>query len=82
MQQEQKFKAWLIKHGLSETGAATSYSRAIPCISQHYSDKTGTSTDIYSITDQDKINRLVRDYSSRESFQSLAMNNMGDSERP
>ena len=65
MQQEQKFKAWLIKHGLSETGAATSYSRAIPCISQHYSDKTGTSTDIYSITDQDKINRLVRDYSQQ-----------------
>lgn len=65
---EQQFKKWLISRGYSETGAATSYSRAIPLIFKHYSEKTGHTTDIYSITDQNKISELAHDYSQSGKF--------------
>lgn len=60
---EQQFKNWLIKRGYSETGAANSYSRAIPKISEHYSKNTGTNIDIYSISDQSTISQIAHDYS-------------------
>lgn len=65
---EQQFRNWLIRRGYSETGAATSYSRAIPLISDHYSEQTGSHVDIYSITDQNKISEIAHDYSQAGRF--------------
>jgi hypothetical protein len=60
---EQMFKNWLIKKGLSETGGATSYSRAIHKISQHYSKNENKTIDIYTITNQKKISEISHSYS-------------------
>ncbi len=60
---EQQFKNWLIQRGYSETGAANSYSRAIPQISEHYSKNTGKTVDIFSIKDQSTISQIAHDYS-------------------
>ncbi len=60
---ESKFKQWLINHGYAENGAAASYSRAIPKISEHYSGKCGEVIDIYAITEQAKISEISHDYS-------------------
>lgn len=60
---EQQFKNWLIKRGYSETGAANSYSRAIPQISEHYSKNIGQHIDIYSVSDQNTISQIAHDYS-------------------
>ena len=65
---EQQFKNWLIKRGYSETGAANSYSRAIPQISKHYSKNTGKTVDIYSVTDQNTISQIAHDYSQSGKF--------------
>jgi len=65
---EQQFRNWLIRRGYSETGAAVSYSRAIPLISEHYTEQTGTHIDIYSVTDQNKISEIAHDYSQAGRF--------------
>lgn len=65
---EQQFKNWLIKRGYSETGAANSYPRAIPLISEHYSKETGNKIDIYSFTEQNTISQLAHDYSQSGKF--------------
>jgi hypothetical protein len=65
---EQQFRNWLIRRGYSETGAATSYSRAISLISEHYTEQTGNHTDIYSISDQNKISEIAHDYSQAGRF--------------
>lgn len=65
---EQEFRNWLINIGLSPTGAANSYSRAIPMLSQHYSQNTGSNVDIYSITDQNIISQILHDYSQSGQF--------------
>jgi len=63
---ETMFKNWLLKRG--NKGAANSYPKAIHLISKHCSEKTGTSTDIYKITDQSKISELAHDYSQSGKF--------------
>lgn len=68
MTMEERFKSWLIQQGYSESGAAYSYSRAIPAISDHYSKETGENTDIYSITEQTKISAISHDYSQAGRF--------------
>ena len=60
---EEIFKKWLIKNNYSPTGAANSYSRAIPIISEHYSRQTNSVVDIYSIKDPTKISEIAHDYS-------------------
>lgn len=65
---EQQFKKWLLKRGYSETGAANSYSRAIPQISEHYSQNTGKNIDIFSISDQKLISQIAHDYSQSGKF--------------
>ena len=63
---ETMFKSWLLKRG--NKGAANSYPKAIHLISKHYSENTGTSTDIYKITDQNKISKLAHEYSQSGKF--------------
>lgn len=63
---EQDFRNWLIQRG--NPGAANSYPRAIPNISEHYSRNTGESLDIYAITDQSKISQIAHDYSQAGRF--------------
>lgn len=65
---EEIFKKWLIKNNYSPTGAANSYSRAIPIISEHYSRQTNTIVDIYSIKDPTKISEISHDYSQSGRF--------------
>jgi hypothetical protein len=65
---EERFRMWLIDHGYSETGAAYSYSRAIPTLSTHYSTETGAAADIFAITDQAKISTIAHDYSQQGRF--------------
>lgn len=65
---EQRFKNWLLKRGYSETGAANSYSRAIPQISEHYSQNTGKNIDIFSVSDQKLISQIAHDYSQSGKF--------------
>lgn len=74
---EEQFKKWLIQRGYSETGAATSYSRAIPQISEHYSDNTGERIDIYAISDQAKISQIAHDYSQSGKFASFGYEQHG-----
>lgn len=74
---EQQFKDWLIKRGYSETGAANSYSRAIPQISNHYSQSTGEVIDIYAITDQSKISQIAHDYSQSGRFSAFGYEQHG-----
>ena len=74
---EQQFKNWLIKRGYSETGAANSYSRAIPQISDHYSQNTGEIIDIFAITDQAKISEIAHDYSQSGRFSSFGYEQHG-----
>jgi len=74
---EQQFKNWLIKRGYSETGAANSYSRAIPQISDHYSQNTGERIDIFAITDQAKISQIAHDYSQSGRFSSFGYEQHG-----
>ena len=63
---ETMYKNWLLKRG--NKGAANSYPKAIHLISKHYSEQTGTLTDIYKITDQNKISELSHDYSQSGKF--------------
>lgn len=63
---EAMFKNWLLKRG--NTGAATSYPKAINQISEHYSKQTGEQIDIYKIKDQSQISELARDYSQSGKF--------------
>ena len=63
---ETMYKNWLLKRG--NKGAANSYPKAIHLISKHYSEKIGTLTDIYKITDQNKISELSHDYSQSGKF--------------
>ena len=65
---EENFKRWLVNRGYLETGAANSYSRAIPIMSEHYSKETGIPTDIYAITDQAKISQIAHEYSQAGKF--------------
>ena len=65
---ENKFKRWLVNRGYSKTGAANSYSRAIPIISEHYSKETGIPTDIYAINDQVNVSQIAHDYSQAGKF--------------
>lgn len=65
---EQKFKKWLIGRGYSEVGAATSYSRAINQISDHYSKNTGKTIDIYALKEQSTISQIAHDYSQSGRF--------------
>ncbi|HIF61161.1 MAG TPA: hypothetical protein EYQ26_17015 [Rhodospirillales bacterium] len=65
---ENEFRNWLVKIGLSPTGAATSYSRAIHKISEHYTQNTGDNIDIYSVTDQNIISQILHDYSQTGRF--------------
>jgi len=58
---ETMFKKWLLKRG--NKSAANNYPKAIHLISKHYSEKTGTQTDIYNISDQTKISELAHEYS-------------------
>ncbi|WP_061038806.1 endonuclease NucS domain-containing protein [Vibrio coralliirubri] len=74
---EQQFKDWLIKRGYSETGAATSYSRAIPQISNHYSHNSEEQIDIFAITDQAKISQIAHDYSQSGKFASFGYEQHG-----
>jgi hypothetical protein len=74
---EQKFKNWLIKRGYSETGAATSYSRAIDQISEHYSKNTGKVVDIYSLTEQTIISQIAHEYSQTGKFSSFGYEQHG-----
>ena len=63
---ETMFKGWLLKRG--NKGAANSYPKAIHLISKHYSENSGTPTDIYKITDQNKISKLAHEYSQSGKF--------------
>ncbi|EMY6610399.1 DUF91 domain-containing protein [Vibrio parahaemolyticus] len=74
---EQQFKDWLIKRGYSETGAANSYSRAIPQISNHYFQNTGEVIDIFAITDQAKISQIAHDYSQSGRFSAFGYEQHG-----
>ncbi|PCJ28181.1 MAG: hypothetical protein COA96_01340 [SAR86 cluster bacterium] len=65
---EQEFKNWLVSIGLAIAGAANSYSRAIPMLSEHYSQNTDSNVDIYSITDQNIISQIAHDYSQSGRF--------------
>ena len=65
---EQQFKNWLIQRGYSETGAATSYSKAINQISEHYSQNSGQELNIYAITNQETISQIAHDYSQAGRF--------------
>lgn len=60
---EEIFKNWLINRGYSPNGAASSYSRAIPMISEHYSKSTKLNTTIYELSDQATISSIAHDYS-------------------
>jgi len=74
---EQQFKNWLINRGYSETGAANSYSRAVPKISDHYSQNTGERIDIFTIKDQAKISQIAHDYSQSGRFSSFGYEQHG-----
>ncbi|WP_018405477.1 endonuclease NucS domain-containing protein [Marinobacter gelidimuriae] len=74
---EQQFKNWLIKRGYSEIGAANSYSRGIPQISDHYSQNTGEKLDIFAITDQTQISKIAHDYSQSGRFSSFGYEQHG-----
>ncbi len=74
---EQQFKSWLIKRGYSETGAANSYSRAIPKISDHYSHNTGERIDIFTIKDQTRVSQIAHDYSQSGRFSSFGYEQHG-----
>ncbi len=63
---EQKFREWLIQRGNS--GAATSYPKAIYQISEHYSKETGNNVNIYSVIDQNLISQIAHDYKQSGRF--------------
>ena len=50
---EQQFIDWLAKRVTLAT--ARNYAKAINIISEHYSKETGQKTDIFTITDQQRI---------------------------
>lgn len=72
---ETMFKNWLLKRG--NKGAAISYPKAIHLLSKHYSETTGTLTDIYKITDQSKISELAHDYSQSGKFSEFGYEHHG-----
>jgi hypothetical protein len=72
---KQEFKNWLIMCG--KGGAALNYPKAIDLISQHYTRETGTQTDIYAITDQQKISEIVHDYSQSGRFSNFGYEHHG-----
>lgn len=74
---EQQFRNWLIKRGYSETGAANSYSRAIPKISDHYSQNTGEAIDIFAISNQEKLSQIAHDYSQAGRFSAFGYEQHG-----
>jgi len=57
---QDKFRQWLIQRG--NPSAATYYQNAINNISSHYSEKTGSDINIYTITDQSLISSIAHDY--------------------
>lgn len=63
---EDEFKNWLIARGNS--GAASSYPKAIHQISEHYSHEIGTEIDIYGTSDQRKVSEIAHDYSQSGRF--------------
>ena len=58
------FKNWLNQN----KGGARRYPTAIYGISKHYSENTGQITDIYDITDLNKIAEIEHEYSSTGKF--------------
>jgi hypothetical protein len=79
---EEIFKKWLIKNNYSPTGAANSYSRAIPIISEHYSRQTNTIVDIYSIKDPTKISEISHDYSQSGRFSDFSISPISKDNMP
>ncbi len=57
---EEKFKQWLIQRG--NPAAANNYPNAIHNISEHYSNETGQTIDIYEIQNQTLISEIAHDY--------------------
>jgi len=51
-----------------QNATANSYANAIHQISEHYSQNTNTQTNIYEITDQNKISEIAQDYSQAGRF--------------
>jgi hypothetical protein len=72
---EQKFREWLVQRG--NTGAASSYPKAIKLISEHYSKETGNNTNIYSIKDQILISEIAHDYSQTGRFSKFGFEQKG-----
>ncbi len=66
---ENEFREWLIQR--ENTGAAKNYPRAIHKISKHYSEQTGTSTDIYATTNQHLISEIARGYSKSGKYRAF-----------
>lgn len=65
---EQQFRNWLIQVRGLQQASSNSYVSAIRQISEHYSQSTGDQTNIYEITDQNKISEIARDYSQKGRF--------------
>lgn len=72
---DQQFREWLVQRG--NPGAATYYPSAIHRISDHYSNQTGTTTNIYSVTNQRLISEIAHDYSQAGRFAQFGNENHG-----
>jgi hypothetical protein len=72
---EHQFREWLVQRG--NTGAASSYPKAINLISEHYSKETGNNTNIYSIKDQILISEIAHDYSQLGRFSKFGFEQHG-----
>jgi hypothetical protein len=65
---EEQFKNWLLTVRGVQDATANSYANAIHQISEHYSQNTDTQTNIFEITDQNKISEISQDYSQAGRF--------------
>lgn len=64
---EEKFSSWLVKAEGKLEATGRSYSQAINRLSEHYTNFTGTPTDIYSV-DQKLLRKIKNDYDTTGRF--------------
>ncbi len=73
---EEKFKTWLIRAEGKQEPTGISYSRAINRLSEHHSQFTGNSTDIYSV-DLKQLEQIKNSYESNGRFSEVGHQSHG-----
>ncbi len=73
---QNKFKHWLLANGKTEN-TASSYSRSINNISEHYSKKTNQNIDIYELKDINLLNALSAYYSTTGKYSEFGQKGNG-----